>query len=220
VNDIGDEALGILEIPSWSVGMVATDAMAKAAGVRLIQSELNDMMGVVVKIASPDTAAVKAAIDAGVAMSRRLGVEAQMAIIPAPGDRAGTSWRGKPEFSPLIEQDVVHEPSSTTVATTTKAHTMANTGTNGDAIGFLETQGFTAVIEAVDAACKAANVEIVGREKLGGGYISVVIRGDVAAVKAAVDAGKTRIEQLGLGKLIAAHVIARPTAALAGLLPK
>ena len=86
------------------------------------------------------------------------------------------------------------------------------------ALGFIETQGFTAVFEAIDSACKAANVEVVGKEKLGGGYITIIVRGDVAAVKAAIEAGKVRVE--GLGKLIAAHVIARPSAAVLSLLPK
>lgn len=86
------------------------------------------------------------------------------------------------------------------------------------AIGLIETQGLTAVLEALDTACKAANVEVVGREKLGGGYVTVIIKGDVAAVKAAVDAGKAKVE--GLGKLIAAHVIARPSEAVLGILPK
>ena len=86
------------------------------------------------------------------------------------------------------------------------------------AIGMIETQGLTAVFEAIDTACKAANVEVIGREKLGGGYITVLIKGDVAAVNAAVDAGKAKVE--GLGKLIAAHVIARPSPSLLALLPK
>jgi ethanolamine utilization protein EutM len=61
-------------------------------------------------------------------------------------------------------------------------------------------------------------VEVVGKEKLGGGYVTVIVKGDVAAVKAAVDAGQQRVE--GLGKLIAAHVIARPSASVLSLLPK
>jgi microcompartment protein CcmL/EutN len=86
------------------------------------------------------------------------------------------------------------------------------------ALGFIETQGFTAVFEAIDTACKAANVEVVAKEKLGGGYVTVIIQGDVAAVKAAVEAGQQRVA--GLGKLIAAHVIARPSANVLSLLPK
>ncbi len=81
----------------------------------------------------------------------------------------------------------------------------------------IETQGFTAVYAAVDAACKAADVEVVGKEKLGGGYITVIVRGDVAAVSAAVDAGREVAEQLGT--VIATHVIARPSEGVLGLLP-
>jgi ethanolamine utilization protein EutM len=91
-------------------------------------------------------------------------------------------------------------------------------GNGSFALGLIETQGLTAVLEAIDAACKAASVEVVGREKLGGGYVTVIIKGDVAAVKAAIEAGKSRVD--GLGKLIAAHVIARPSEGVLGLLPK
>ena len=87
----------------------------------------------------------------------------------------------------------------------------------GSALGFIETQGFTAVFQAIDTACKAANVEVMGKEKLGGGYVTIVVRGDVAAVTAAIEAGKAQVE--GLGKLIAAHVIPRPSDAVLSLLP-
>ena len=90
--------------------------------------------------------------------------------------------------------------------------------TTSFALGLIETQGFTAVFEAIDTACKAANVEVIGKEKLGGGYVTIVIRGDLSAVTAAVEAGKEKVE--GLGKLIAAHVIARPSPAALTLLPK
>jgi microcompartment protein CcmL/EutN len=86
------------------------------------------------------------------------------------------------------------------------------------ALGFIETQGFTAVFEAIDTACKAANVEVVGREKLGGGYITVIVRGELSAVTAAIDAGKVKVADLG--KLISAHVIPRPSPMVLGLLPK
>ncbi|MCH2124700.1 MAG: BMC domain-containing protein [Pirellulaceae bacterium] len=85
------------------------------------------------------------------------------------------------------------------------------------ALGFIETQGFTAVFEAIDTACKAANVEVIGKEKLGGGYVTVVVKGDVAAVNAAVDAGQTKVA--ALGNLIAAHVIPRPSKNVLALLP-
>ena len=91
---------------------------------------------------------------------------------------------------------------------------MANT----QALGFIETQGFTAVFNAIDTACKAANVEVIGKEKLGGGYITVVVSGDVAAVSAAVEAGEKAVQSLGT--LIASHVIPHPTDAVVKLLPQ
>jgi hypothetical protein len=126
-------------------------------------------------------------------------------VINAPDERGRAAFEAAPEFSPLIEQNVVFNPQADTV----EQHF---------AIGMIETQGLTAVIEAIDTACKAAAVEVVGREKLGGGYVTVVVKGDVAAVKAAIEAGRSKIESTGLGKLIAAHVIARPSAAVLGLL--
>jgi len=86
------------------------------------------------------------------------------------------------------------------------------------ALGFIETQGFTAVFEAIDTACKAASVEVVGKEKLGGGYVTVVIQGQLSAVTSAIDTAKEKVD--GLGKLIAAHVIARPSESVLKLLPK
>jgi microcompartment protein CcmL/EutN len=86
------------------------------------------------------------------------------------------------------------------------------------AVGFIETQGFTAVFEAIDTAVKTAAVEVLAREKLGGGYITVVIKGDVAAVRAAIDAGSAKVN--GLGRLIASHVIPSPSAGVLSLLPE
>ena len=77
-----------------------------------------------------------------------------------------------------------------------------------EALGMIETKGFVALVEASDAMVKAAKVELVSYEKTGGGYITAVIRGDVAAVKAATDAGRTAASRVG--ELVAVHVIARP----------
>lgn len=95
---------------------------------------------------------------------------------------------------------------------------MSNQSQAHFAIGLIETQGFAAVFEAVDTALKTAAVEVLAREKLGGGYITVVIKGDVAAVRAAIDAAKTKVD--GLGRLIAAHVIPSPSQGVLSLLPK
>jgi microcompartment protein CcmL/EutN len=77
-----------------------------------------------------------------------------------------------------------------------------------DALGLLEARSFAAMVEGADAMVKAAKVELVGYEKTGGGYVTAVIRGDVAAVKAATDAGRTAASRVG--EVVAVHVIARP----------
>jgi microcompartment protein CcmL/EutN len=77
-----------------------------------------------------------------------------------------------------------------------------------DALGMIECRSFPAVVEAADAAVKAAKVELVNYEKTGGGYVCIVIRGDVAAVKAAVDAGQVAAARVG--EVVTVHVIARP----------
>ena len=76
------------------------------------------------------------------------------------------------------------------------------------ALGMVETRGLVAAIEAADAMLKAANVELVGTEKIGSGLVSVMVRGDVGAVKAAVEAGLAAAQKLG--EIIATHVIPRP----------
>lgn len=79
---------------------------------------------------------------------------------------------------------------------------------SNQAIGMIETKGFVAALAAADAMVKAANVEIVGREEVGDGLVSVVIRGDVGAVKAATEAGAETAGQVG--ELVSVHVIPRP----------
>jgi ethanolamine utilization protein EutM len=77
-----------------------------------------------------------------------------------------------------------------------------------EALGMVETRSFPAAVEAADAAVKAAKVELVSYEKTGGGYVTIVVRGDVAAVKAACDAAQTGASRIG--EMVAVHVIARP----------
>ena len=86
-----------------------------------------------------------------------------------------------------------------------------------EALGMVETRGLVAAIEAADAMLKAANVELVGTEKIGSGLVSVMVRGDVGAVKAAVEAGGSSAQKLG--EIIATHVIPRPHADVEKVLP-
>jgi microcompartment protein CcmL/EutN len=86
-----------------------------------------------------------------------------------------------------------------------------------EALGMIETRGFAAMVEASDAMVKAAKVELVGYEKIGGGYVTAIVRGDVAAVKAAVEAGIRGAEKVG--EVVSTHVIARPHTNIDQVLP-
>ena len=92
---------------------------------------------------------------------------------------------------------------------------MADSGS--DALGMIETRGFTAMVEAADAMVKAAKVDLVGYEKIGGGYVTAIVRGDVAACRAAVDAGARAAEKVG--EIVSTHVIPRPHASVDEALP-
>lgn len=87
----------------------------------------------------------------------------------------------------------------------------------GSALGMIECRGFAAMVEASDAMVKAARVELKGYEKTGGGYVTAIIRGDVAAVRAALDAGSRAAEQVG--EVLSVHIIPRPHANVDAALP-
>jgi microcompartment protein CcmL/EutN len=214
--------LGLLETTGLTPAMVAIDAMLKTASVKVFQLELNDLSGVCVKITGP-TADVQTAIALGRDVADQMQGHPITTILTNVSTAAIPAIRSQDEFSPLIQQSVVFQVDSGPVldpslpeSTVSKSITMNQE--TPMALGFIETQGFTAVFEAIDTACKAASVEVVGKEKLGGGYVTVIIQGQLSAVSAAVESGREKVD--GLGKLIAAHVIARPSEAVLKLLPK
>jgi microcompartment protein CcmL/EutN len=199
------EALALIEIGGWSPAMVVLDAMEKSANVRVLQTELNDAPGVCMKLygrISDIESAARAAEQIASAMQTPVIAH----VMLAPSEQLGAAYEAAPDFNPLIEQPSVQRPENP----------MSDQASF--AVGLIETQGFTAVFEAIDTALKTAAVEVLAREKLGGGYITIVIKGDVAAVRAAVDAGKAKVE--GLGRLVAAHVIPSPSKGVLSLLPK
>ncbi len=87
-----------------------------------------------------------------------------------------------------------------------------------EALGMIETRGLVGAIEAADAMVKAAKVVLIGKEKIGGGFVTVMVRGDTGAVKAATDAGASAAEKVG--ELVSVHVIPRPHADVEMILPK
>src|SRR5690348_10832089 len=210
-----NEALGLLETTGLTPAMVAIDTMLKSASIRVLQLELNDLYGVCVKITGA-TADIQTAIAAGRRAADQMQGRPIAAVLTRVSANALPAIHSQPEFSPLIQQPVVFEPAALPAGAQPQSSPMNQE--TPMALGFIETQGFTAVFEAIDTACKAASVEVVGKEKLGGGYVTVIIQGQLSAVSAAVDSGKQKVD--GLGKLVAAHVIARPSEAVMKLLPK
>ena len=217
-----NEAIGLLETFGLTPAMVAIDSMLKASTARIIQVELNDFYGVCVKVAG-SVADVQTAIRNGRQVATQMQGRPVTTVLTQPIAAAMPGILSQNEFNPLIQQDIVFDsntpnesPQSQTPEGVPNSSIMNQQ--NSPALGFIETQGFTAVFEAIDTACKAANVQVVGKEKLGGGFVTVVLQGDLSDVKAAVAAGKEKVE--GLGKMIAAHVVARPAEAVLKLLPR
>ncbi len=131
-----------------------------------------------------------------------------------PAARKRTTTAAKPADAPAkaapaaneIKAEPIHAPAQPEVKKMTN-----------QALGMIETRGLVAAIEAADAMLKAANVELVGTEKIGSGLVSVMVRGDVGAVKSAVEAGAASAERLG--EVIATHVIPRPHDDVEKILP-
>src|SRR5579872_3512948 len=104
------DALGLVEVQGWSPAMVILDAMEKGGSIRLLQAELNDLYGVCLKVTGP-LADVGAALDSAVALAQTLRVKCVSDLISACAPEATAAYEARPEFNPLIEQDVVYFPS-------------------------------------------------------------------------------------------------------------
>jgi microcompartment protein CcmL/EutN len=210
------ESVGVLEVQKLSAALVLTDIMCKAAGVSVAGIEVDGAGGAVIKVTG-GAADVRAAIDAGSVMAGTMKVHIGHQVWPRFSAGANFMIHSKQEFNGVIgANDHLLAGVSTTQSDLSqkgKLNIMAQ-----DAIGLIETQGYVGILEAADAMLKSAAVELMGKEKIGAAYVTVMVKGDVAAVQAAVDSGKAAVERVG-GKLILAHVIARPHEGLAALLP-
>ncbi len=203
-------ALGFSEVPFWSIGAVVADTMVKEARVTLLGLDTTALENILIRVAG-DVSDVKSSLQTAIDFGRELGVEVITGVIPSPESGFEKAVDYPNAINPIYGAREQFLPSDYKI---TQKQYMND---NQHALGFLETQGLVAALEATDAMLKSANVTLVGKEKIGAAYVTVVVKGDVAAVSAAVDAGKVAVN--GLGTLIASHVIARPHADLAALLP-
>ena len=205
-------ALGFIEVPFLSVAAVVADAAAKAARVSILGFEATGNENILIRLGGGGVADVEAALAAADQTATRLGTSALVQAIARPAAALAAMIHFPNANNPLYGGRDQLLP---TDFPQPENKIMSN---KQEALGILETQGLTAILEATDAMLKAANVTLVGKEKIGAAYVTVIVKGDVAAVTAAVDAGSKAIGSLG--KLIAAHVIARPHEELTALLPK
>jgi len=199
--------VGLIEIASWSLSALLADGACRQSPVRLLGMEATGGDSVLVKISGAQ-AAVESALEWCVDEARRLGV------------LAVTTQLSRPESAlsgVLFSPNIVHPLYSHREQFLPTDHPKKPMTNPNDAIGILETQGLAAMLEAADVMLKAANVTLVGKEKIGAAYVTIVIRGEVAAAKAAIEAGA--LAAAPLGKVIAAHVIARPHPDFLALLP-
>lgn len=204
-------ALGFVEVGFLSIAALVADHIIKAAHVRLLGLETTGNEQLMLRLEG-DVPSVQAALAAAKIRARELGTTAT------------TNCLARPEaaLAPLLDfpnaQNPLYGGRDQFLPTDFPQPKDQIMNANEQALGIIETQGLTALLEATDTMLKAANVSLVGKEKIGAAYVTIIVRGDVAAVKAAVEAGAKAVD--GLGKLIAAHVIARPHPDLVSLLPK
>ena len=197
-------SLALLEIGNLTPALLVADRCSKAAGVHLLGIESTDGPEQCIKLLG-STSEVTFAAEAGAELARQMGSTAMITVMSAPLDVVLALANSKPVYSPLLGLHDYRIPLENHMKTT-------------DAIGLLETQGLVAAIHATDDMLKSSNVTLVGKEKIGAAYVTIIIRGDVAAVQTAIETGKQTVQRLG-GKLILGDVIARPHAELAALLP-
>lgn len=177
----GQRAIGMVETKGLVPVIEAADAMVKAANVQIVQCAKAGS-GLATVVVTGDVGAVRAAADAGATAARRVGTVVSVHVIPSLD--AGVS-----EVFNYGEAKDGSVPSR-------------------GALGLVETKGYVAAVEAADAMAKSANVDVRGLEMVGGGLVTVIVTGDVAAVNAATDAGAAAAGRVG--EVVSVDVIARP----------
>ena len=199
-----DYSLVLLEVPNLSPALMVADLCSKSAGVHLMGIESTDGAEQCIKLVGP-IGAVAHAGEQGLQLARRMGSDGMLSVLPAPAEATRLLADAPPVYSPLLGLYDYRVPRDDCMST-------------ADALGLLETQGLVAALHATDDMLKASNVTLVGKEKIGAAYVTIIVRGDVAAVQTAIETGRATVERLG-GTLILADVIPRPHAELAALLP-
>ena len=170
----GEEALGLIETTGMVPALEGADKMLKSAAVELIAYE-NIGSTLVTIMVKGDVAAVKASVEAGAAAAKEIGKLTSKNVMPRP-------------IKPVGDIVSIYDIDSECLDEVEEKY---------EALGLIETFGIIYVLEAADAMCKAADVELIGFENVASGYISVLVSGDVGACKQAVEHGKQAVAKLG-----------------------
>ena len=170
----GEEALGLIETTGMVPALEGADKMLKSAAVELIAYE-NIGSTLVTIMVKGDVAAAKASVEAGAAAAKEIGKLTSKNVMPRP-------------IKPVGDIVSIYDIDSECLDEVEEKY---------EALGLIETFGIIYVLEAADAMCKAADVELIGFENVASGYISVLVSGDVGACKQAVEHGKQAVAKLG-----------------------
>ena len=200
------KSVALIEVGYLSPTLLVTDRCLKSSGVSLLSIENADSGELCIKLIG-SAAAIQEAARIAEATASQMRVSVRSSLLPAPEAEAVGVINSKPVYGDLLgtyDTYVIRNDSMSS---------------SKEAIGLLETQGLSSNLHALDVMLKTADVSVVGKEKIGGGYVTMMIRGDIAAVQAAVEAGKQTVEKLG-GKLILADLISNPHPDIVALLPK
>ncbi|MEX0324919.1 MAG: BMC domain-containing protein [Puniceicoccaceae bacterium] len=204
--------LGFIETEFVSVTAVVADMACKSGNVQLLGIEPAGTEQILLRFSGQSVSDLEAAVEAGRETSERLGVPARAWLVKGSPHPDLLKLNQSPlTINPLYGGREEMQPSDLPETTLRKRKNMK------EAIGILETQGLTAALEATDAMLKSADVRLLGKEKIGAAYVTIMVAGNVAAVSAAIESGKAAVGNLG--KLIAGHVIASPHNELIPLLP-
>jgi carbon dioxide concentrating mechanism protein CcmO len=199
------KSIALIEVGYLSPTLLVTDRCLKSTGVRLLSIENADSGELCIKLAGTASSIQEAAAVAH-AVAGQMRVSVRSSLLTSPPEESYRVIDSKPVFGDLLgtyDTYVAREGSMSS---------------SKEAIGLLETQGLSSNLHALDVMLKTADVSVIGKEKIGGGYVTMMIRGDIAAVQAAVEAGKQTVEKLG-GKLILADLISNPHPDILALLP-
>lgn len=194
------KAIGFIETKGLVGNIEATDAMLKAADVEYLGA-ITLGAGLVAVVVTGEVASVKASVEAGQEAASRVGELASTNVIARP-------------HNDIIK---ILPPKGPATGGSTADLKKEETPLNS-ALGMVETYGYTANIEAADAMLKAAEVTLVGQERIGAGLVTVFVQGDVGAVKAAVEAGLEAASRVG--EVVSSHVIPRPHSDVGDCMPE